>query len=75
MEYLKVKDDTYMLKRKDMYRYDTCQWCGSTDWNMRFYHSQKIYQSHRDTQLQHLLAKRTCSECGKTTALVKSNID
>jgi hypothetical protein len=72
--YLKVEPDTYNLSKRQMFQFDTCQFCGSTDFNLRFFqnHSGKAESSRGS--LRDVLARRSCMDCGKTTALVKSKL-
>jgi hypothetical protein len=75
MPYLKVEPDTYNLSYKQMFKFDTCQFCGCEDWNLRFYINASGKAENQRGNLAHTIARRSCAECSKTTALVKSNID
>jgi len=61
MPYLKILPDTYILTRQQMFKFDTCQFCGS--------HGEHNYK--RLIGEDNNLWKRTCRDCSKTTALVK----
>ena len=74
MPYLRLDPDTYYLAKRQMFQFDTCQFCGCSDWDMRFYYSKVKTESQRGG-LAHVLARRSCKQCSKTTALVKTNID
>jgi len=74
MPYLKVQPDTYTIDRKQMFQFETCQFCGGTDYNFRFYKLHNISESSRGN-LANVIGRRWCMDCGKTTALVKSKLD
>ena len=57
-----------------MFQFDTCQFCGCSDWDMRFYYNRYGKPETARGGLAHVLARRSCKECSKTTALVKTNI-
>jgi len=75
MPYLKVKPDTYNLRKEQMFDFGTCQFCGETDWEMRFFLNFTKKPENQRGKLKNLLARRTCSTCKSTTALVKHILD
>ena len=75
MPYLKVEPGTYKLPPKKMFHFDTCQFCGCEDWNLRFYPNHCGKAENQRGGLAYVLARRSCAECGKTTVLVKKNLD
>ncbi len=70
MRYLKIKPDTYSLSRQQMFRFDTCQFCGN-----KGEHNYRRLLSEHNLDLANNLWKRTCSKCNKTTAIVKRELD
>ena len=74
MPYLKVEPDTYTLTKRQMFQFETCQFCGSTDYNFRIYRLHNISEASRGN-LANVIGRRSCMDCGKTTALVKSKLD
>tara|TARA_S200002703_G_scaffold102811_2_gene89073 strand:+ start:3630 stop:3857 length:228 start_codon:yes stop_codon:yes gene_type:complete len=75
MPYLKVKPDTYSLSKEQMFSFGTCQFCGAQDWDMRFFLNVSKKAENQRGKMKNLLARRTCSECKSTTALVKLKVD
>jgi len=73
--YFKVQAGTYNLTKRQMFQFDTCQFCGSTDFNLRFYFNLSGNAESSRGSLRDVIARRSCMECSKTTALVKSNLD
>ena len=67
MPYLKVKPDTYRLSKKQMFQFDTCQFCGSEEG-----HDFMRYQSKIGPYAQ-VSWKRVCKSCRKTTAVVEKD--
>ena len=70
MRYLKIKHDTYSLSRQQMFRFDTCQFCGN-----KGEHNYRRLLSEHNLDIANNLWKRTCRNCNKTTAIVKRKVD
>jgi len=73
--YFKVQADTYNLLRKQMFEFGTCQFCGSTYFNLRFFQNHSGKPESSRGPYRDVIARRWCEDCGKTTALVKSKLD
>lgn len=67
MPYLKLKPDTYILQKHQVFKFDTCQFCGS-----KAGHDFQRLQSMQ-FERQGITWKRTCKSCRKTTAIVKKD--
>jgi len=70
MRYLKIKPDTYSLSRKQMFGFDTCQFCGNVG-----EHNYRRLISNSHPERANNLWKRTCKSCNKTTATIKREVD
>jgi ribosomal protein L37E len=75
MPYLKVQPGTYSLTKRQMFQFDTCQFCGSGDFNLRLYPNPHHRNESQRGNVKDIYARRSCKDCGKTTALVKSKPD
>jgi ribosomal protein S27AE len=75
MPYLMLEAGSYQLSWRQMYEFSECQFCGSGDFLLRFFDQQPHRNQSQRGIMAHVLARRSCSKCHKTTALVKSNID
>jgi len=72
MPYLKVKPDTYKLDKNQLFSFPKCQWCGSEDYTLTRYLGNTKYTgslAHLD-DIEYVDWKRSCSDCGKTTAII-----
>jgi len=67
MPYLMIKPDTYFLSKKEMYRYDTCQFCGSNEGH----NYRRILDQRKKADT---LWRRSCKSCGQTTAIIKKDL-
>ena len=76
MPYLKVKPDTYQLLQKQIYDFPTCQFCGCEDFRLQKYKQSKAnnFRLKQKGFGTGTLWKRTCEDCGQTTALVKNHL-